>query len=264
MKKIFSLLFLLTIFSPVFSEQDTAISDSENKTESSVESSSDSSTQNDISFNILKDDDDDYDDPEVSEWKIINIWKRISCTFNEGLSFALVNRIQKQKERSNFVWEDRMIGGYFTVQVENLFSFEVIARTQLFYPFFHTFNEQEVFAKQTILYAFDEFVGRPFKYNHYRYITFNAIPGVHLMYQLTDEYHLLYLGLGLIGGIELPITSKWTVLLDGTFIIDYPNLGSNSLMQPYDYSWQYQFSCGIRYSKIKRNKFRFIKRRRKN
>ena len=60
-------------------------------------------------------------------------------------------------------------------------------------PFYNTFNEMQQFPKQTILYAFDVFTGPAFKTNIKEYIRFTLTPGIHYMYQLSDEYHLNYL-----------------------------------------------------------------------
>ena len=78
------------------------------------------------------------------------------------------------------------------------------------------------------------------------------------MYQLSDEYHLGYFGTGAIVGFELPVSSRWTILLDGTFSVDYANLGGNSLMQPYDLAWSWQGSLGFRYSRAKLNNYSYL------
>ena len=83
-------------------------------------------------------------------------------------------------------------------------------------------------------------------------------PGIHYMYQLSDEYHLNYLGAGILTGIELPVARRWTIVNNGTFTLDYANLGSNQRMCPYDYSWSYQISLGVRYSKKYLHKYAYI------
>ena len=40
--------------------------------------------------------------------------------FNEGLSAGIINRIEKQDSRSNFVRENYLIGAYFEMQTENM------------------------------------------------------------------------------------------------------------------------------------------------
>lgn len=69
------------------------------------------------------------------------------------------------------------------------------------------------------------------------------------MYQLSDEYHLNYLGGGTSAGIELPVARHWSILNNGTITLDYANSGTNKDIQNFDISYQYQASIGIRYRK---------------
>lgn len=180
--------------------------------------------------------------------------------FDEGLCFDMVTRLQKQENynRSNFVWQDYLIGAYFDVRTVNMKPFNLMGRTCVYYPFYHTFNGMEQFAKQTILYAFDFFTGVQFQTDMWKYVRLNLTPGIHYMYQLTDEYHMNYLGGGIVAGIELPIARRWTIINNGTFTLDYANLGTNQKMQPYDMSWSYSVSLGVQYSKKKLNKYAYI------
>lgn len=186
------------------------------------------------------------------------IFDKTIFMFNEGFSFVQVTRLQKQEKTSNFVWTDRMIGIYASVQTANFPLSDWYFRAQVLYPYQHIFNDMEVFAKQTVLYAFDFFFGMPFNFKSYKYVNINFIPGLHGMYQLSDEYHLGYFGTGAIVGFELPVSSRWTILLDGTFSVDYANLGGNSLMQPYDLAWSWQGSLGFRYSRAKLNTYSYL------
>lgn len=178
--------------------------------------------------------------------------------YNEGFSYGQVTRIEKQSGRTNFGWEDFMIGIYFSLQTGNIKPFDLTLRTQVFYPFSHTFQGQKMFAKQTILYAFDIFAGPTFQFDFWKYLRLNLTPGLHYMYQLSDEYHLNYVGIGGIVGLELPVSRHCNILLDGTFNLDYPNFGSNQKIQVFNYSWQYQFSVGFRYSLANPNKYSYI------
>lgn len=184
--------------------------------------------------------------------------------FNEGLSFAQVTRLSKQEERSNFVWQDYLIGAHFDVVTENFKPLDLMLRVSAFYPFYHTFNGMQQYSKQTILYAFDLFAGPVIQATMWNYVRLNLAAGLHYMYQLSDEYHLHYLGGAVIAGIELPVAWHWTVLLDGTFSLDYPNFGTNRRMQPYDYAWQYHLDFGIRYSKRARNQYSYIRQSEKS
>lgn len=184
--------------------------------------------------------------------------KKAHLAFDEGVVLSCVNRLQNQEGRTNFNWKDSMVGAFVTVRLNNFFTLDILARTEVFYPFLHSFNGMKVAPKQTLLYAFDEFVGIPFRFDKFKYFALNVVPGGHFMYQLSDEYNLFYIGGGAIVGAELPISSKWTVLLDGTFTVDYPNLGSNKLVQPFNLSWQWQTSLGVRYSKKMTNKYSYL------
>jgi len=214
---------------------------------------------NQIFSQELQDTQENKEIEKIEEIEKVEVGNKPNIFFDEGIALACVNRLQEQEERSNFNWKDSLIGAYFTVHINDFFTFDVLSRTEVFYPFLHTFNGMEVFSKQTILYAFDELVGIDYKLKKFKYFTLNVVPGVHLMYQLTDEYHLFYFGGGLIIGAELPIAKNWTLLADGTFTCDYPNLGSNSLVQPFYFSWQWQTSLGVRYSKKKQNAYSYIK-----
>ena len=178
--------------------------------------------------------------------------------YNEGISFAQVTRIEKQDGKSNFGWEDYMIGAYFSLQTGNIKPFDLTLRTCVYYPFKHTFEGQTVPYKQVILYAFDLFVGPTFQFNFWNYLRLNLSPGLHYMYQLTDEYHLNYLGLGGIAGLELPVSRHCNLLVDGSFTLDYPNFGTNQKIQPFNYAWQYQVSVGFRYSLANPNRFSYL------
>lgn len=180
--------------------------------------------------------------------------------FDEGVCFDMLSRLQLQDDynRSNFVWQDYLIGAYFNVTTMNMKPFNFVGRTCVYYPFYHTFNGMEQFAKQTILYAFDFFTGVQLQADMWKYVRLNLSPGLHYMYQLTDEYHMNYLGGGIIAGIELPIARRWTIINNGTFTLDYANLGTNKKMSPYDLSWSYSVSLGVRYSKKKLNKYAYI------
>ncbi len=180
--------------------------------------------------------------------------------FDEGVTFDMVTRLQKQDDynRSDFVWQDYMLGAYFNVQSENMKPLDSMLRVAVYYPFYHTFDGMQQFPKQTILYAFDLFWGPMLQADMWKYVQLKVAGGLHYMYQLTDEYHMNYLGLGLVAGVELPVARRWTIVNNGTFTLDYANLGTNKQVQPYDYSWSYQGSLGVRYSKKKLHKYAYI------
>ena len=146
---------------------------------------------------------------------------------------------QKQNDRSNFVWQNYFVGACLTLQAENIKYINPMFRIAAFYPFYNTFNGMQQFPKQTILYAFDVFTGSAFKTN-IKDIRFTLTPGIHYMYQLSDEYHLNYPGRGISAGIELPVARHWSILNNGTITLDYANSGTNKDIQNFDISYQYQ------------------------
>lgn len=178
--------------------------------------------------------------------------------FNEGVSFAQITRVELIEDRSNFVRQNYLAGAYFGIQTENMMPVNSMVRIAAYYPFYHTFNGMQQFPKQTILYAFDLFAGPIIQADMWKYVRLNFAGGLHYMYQLTDEYHMHYLGLGALVGCELPVARRWTVLLNGTFTLDYPNLGENRIVQPFAYAWQYQLELGVRYSRRGENKYSYI------
>lgn len=189
------------------------------------------------------------------------ITKKPFVMFNEGFSFAQVTRIEKMENRSNFVRENYLAGLYFGIQTENMMPVNSMIRISAFYPVYNTFNGMQQFSKQTILYAFDLFAGPMIQTDMWKYIRLNFAGGLHYMYQLTDEYHMHYLGLGALAGCELPVAKRWTILLNGLFTLDYPNFGTNRLVQPFSYAWQYHLELGLRYSKRGENKYSYIRSR---
>ncbi|MCI6315785.1 MAG: hypothetical protein MR877_01305 [Spirochaetia bacterium] len=147
----------------------------------------------------------------------------------------------KQNDRSNFVWQNYFVGVCLTLQAENIRYINPMFRIAAYYPFYNTFNGMQQFPKQTILYAFDVFTGSAFKTN-IKDIRFTLTPGIHYMYQLSDEYHLNYPGRGISAGIELPVARHWSILNNGTITLDYANSGTNKDIQNFDISYQYQAS----------------------
>ena len=183
--------------------------------------------------------------------------------FDEGIAFSQITRIEVQDSRSNFVREDYLIGAYWGFQTRNMKPVDSILLFSAYYPFYHTFNGMKQSAKQVLLYAFDIFYAPLFETDMWKYVRIKFAPGPHTMYQLTDEYHMVYFGIAFLLGAELPLSKYWTILTDGFLTVDYANLGSNRKIQPFDYSWQYRLNVGIRYSKRDENQFSYINSRKK-
>lgn len=183
--------------------------------------------------------------------------------FNEGFAFSQVTRLIKQDERSNFVWQDYLVGLYTGFQTVNMRPLNSMVRLSVFYPFYHTFDGMKQDSKQTILYAFDLFAGPMIQTDMWKYVRLNFALGPHYMYELSDEYHHHDLGGGLMAGMELPVARRWTILMNGYFTLDYGNIGTNRTIEPYDFEWSYQLEFGVRYSRKGENKYAYIHKRAK-
>lgn len=221
--------------------------------------------QNTSLFGSSAQDDKDDENVEINERTgFPRIKAKPFIMFNEGFAAAQVTRIQTVSGRSNFVWQNDMIGAFFQIQTRNMKPVNSVIRTSVFYPIYNTFNDVKQYPKQTVLYAFDLFAGPIIETDMWKYVRLKFGLGLHYMYQLSDEYHLNYLGGGALAGLELPIEPRWSILLDGTFSFDYPNFGTNRLVQPYDYSWQYQLNLGVRCSVKGKNKYSYIRQSEKS
>ena len=53
---------------------------------------------------------------------------KIFVVYNEGFAASWVTRIIRQETRSNFVWQDTLLGAYFGIQTRNLRPFDITVR----------------------------------------------------------------------------------------------------------------------------------------
>ncbi len=191
--------------------------------------------------------------------------RKFGLLHNWGISWASITRIQKQTGRSNFVWNDKLIGAYYEMTTNNFLvmgrkvNVDLFARNAFYYPYAYTFNKVKQITTQTLLYNFDLFTGVKFSMNFWDWVTVSAKPGLHVLYQLHDKWHYVHLGAGLGLEAEMPISSRWSFNIGGIFTWDNANLGSNKRMRPFDLSWEYQAQLGFRYSKKKLNPKSFVK-----
>ena len=181
--------------------------------------------------------------------------------FDWGAAVNYNTRIKFQEKRSNFVMKDMMVGAYFTMETVNIKPLDSITRIAAYYPLSGTFNGVPQVSAQVLLYSFDLIFAPLFRLDMWNYVGINIAPGLHFMYQLTDEFHYMQLGAAVLAGLEFPVFEKWTFLVNGVFALDYPNLGSNRDMFPISLAWDYQISIGARYSKKGANKYSYVKSR---
>jgi hypothetical protein len=126
-------------------------------------------------------------------------------------------------------------------------------------PGFSFFNKFPQTPKDFLHYAADLAVGPVFEPNIKDLIRFNLSPGLHVFFQNSDRWNYLHLGAAAQVGIELPISTRWTIYLDGLASLDYGNLGNNRTIEPLDVVYQYQVGLGVRYSKKTPNARPYIK-----
>ena len=179
--------------------------------------------------------------------------------FDEGISFCQLTRIEKLEDRSNFVRENLMLGAYFSTQTVGFPVCDLQLDISAYYPFYQAFNGMKQQPKNIINYAFDGYFAIHGTYDRFKYVLITGSLGMHYMYQLTDEYHMHYLGLGGTLGIEFPLSKRWTIVNRNFFSYDNPNLGKNKLVQPFDASYQYHINLGVRYSRRVHNVYSYIK-----
>ena len=208
-----------------------------------------------INYPTVEEDEDVEINPKTGFPEITEI---PTVILNEGLTFDLLTRIQFNSGKPNYIWQNYLTGAFLEVQSLKMQPVNGIIRFAAYYPVKNSFNQVSQSSSQLILYAFELYAAPVFEASMWHYIRLNYAPGLHLMYQLTDEYHLVYAGLGSLVTVELPVQKYWTVIAEGNFILDYPNFGSNRIIQPFDLSYSMQFSAGVRYSKRYTNTYSYI------
>ena len=183
---------------------------------------------------------------------------KIHFTFDEGGSFVQLTRVEKLSDRSNFVRENMMIGPYFTVKALGLPIADLQLDISAYYPLYQAFNGMEQQPRNVLNYALDTYLALNGTIDKFKYVLLTGSIGMHYMYQLTDEWHMNYLGLGISAGIELPVSAGWTIVNRNYFSYDNANLGSNKIIQPFYAAYQYHINLGVRYSRRIRNEYSCI------
>ncbi len=193
--------------------------------------------------------------------------RRFGLLHNWGLSWAYITRIQKQSNRSNFVWSDKLIGAYYELATHDFLNMgenihvNLFSRQAVYYPYEYKFNKVPQVTTQTILYNFDLFTGAALSLTLKDWVRLAIKPGLHVSYQLHDKFHFVNIGAGFGVEAEVPISSRWSANIGGIWTWDNGNMGSNARMRPFDYVWEYQAQVGFRYSKKCLNIKSFIRYR---
>jgi len=173
-------------------------------------------------------------------------------TFNYGASAAWLTRIIEQTGRSNFVLRDFLPGLYFTAELQNIKRVTPEIRFTAFYPLHSSFNYVPQLPKSPLHFGTDLFAGARIG-TGWDIFRLNAGLGLHMLFLSSDRWNYFNLGAAAAAGIELAFSYGWSLLIDGFVSIDNGNFGMNQYMEPFNITYQYQASIGVRYSKIKRN-----------
>jgi len=180
--------------------------------------------------------------------------KRIFLLFSEGASCSWLTRIIKQTGRSNFVFEDFLVGLYYRMDLHTPIKLTPLVRVAAFYPLITTFNDYPQKPKTPLHYALDMNLGLNFNMLNFAYFRLNAGPAMHMFFLNSDRWNYFELGAALFLGMELPLSPRWTLISNGFASYDNGNLGANRTMEPFDTAYQYQVDIGVRYSKRMENK----------
>ena len=181
--------------------------------------------------------------------------------FDFGVTGSTVNRVINQEayERSNFNFQDTLVGAYMSMQTKHMQPLNSVIRLAGYYPLSFTFNGVPQVSKAILRGSADLFAGILFELDMWNYLRINLSPGLHAFYQYSDRFNYVHVGGGILANIELPIAKYWTIKLDGIASYDYANLGSNKNIENYNVFWQYQLDFGFRYSTKYKNKYNYLK-----
>ena len=180
--------------------------------------------------------------------------KQMLFLFSEGATISWLTRIINQTERSNFVLKDFLVGAYFRTEMVYFDLFKPMIRVAAYYPLISTFNDFPQEPKNPLQIGVDITAGVKFEVVEYNYVRVNVGPALHFLYLSSDRWNYFNLGAAAFLGVEVPVAERWTVVINGFASLDSGNLGGNSLMEPFDVTYQYQIDIGVRYSKKMANK----------
>lgn len=244
-KKLLTIFFILSISLSVYGQQnqENAITDDSNSTEKTE-------------ISLFEKNPKKIDDIFSS-----GIAPRLQFRLGEGISYGQITRIEVLENRSNFVRETFLLGAFFNIQTIDFSVIDFKLQVSAFYPYYNAFNGMRQYSKQVILYAFDLYLGAVYTLDIIKFFSTDLSLGMHYMYQLTDEYHMNYLGLGGEISFNFPITRSWTINNSYFLSYDNANLGTNKKVQPFDAAYQYHISLGVSYSKKHQNNFYYFGRK---
>jgi hypothetical protein len=174
---------------------------------------------------------------------------KLFATFSYGAVASWLTRIIDQTERSNFVFRDFLVGLCFGAEFRNVKYITPMARLTAYYPLISSFNHVPQKPSSPLHFGIDLYTGFRFGFDIKEIVRFHAGPALHMFFLNAERWNYLNLGGAAVVGVEVPLTLKWTLLIDGIASFDSGNLGSSRKMEPFDTVFQYQAGIGCRYSK---------------
>jgi hypothetical protein len=200
-------------------------------------------------------------DPVGSRYEVTK--NKLFASYSYGAVASWLTRIIDQSERSNFVFRDFLPGAYFGAELRNVKYITPMARLTVYYPMTSSFNKVPQYPSNPLHYGIDLLTGFHFGFNIKDIVRLHAGPALHMFFLNAERWNYFNLGAAAVVGVEVPLTPRWTLLVDGIASFDSGNLGANRKMEPFDTAFQYQAGIGCRYSKKHQNeKPFFIKRNR--
>jgi hypothetical protein len=179
---------------------------------------------------------------------------RVFLLSSWGHTCSWLTRIIKQTGRSNFVFEDFLVGLYYRMDLHTPINLTPMARLAAFYPLTSTFNKYPQEPKTPLHYSLDMNMGINFNVFDFAYFRLNAGPAMHLFFLNSDRWNYFEVGGALFIGMELPLSKQWTLIGNGFASLDNGNLGGNRGVEIFDIAYQYQVDLGVRYSRRLENK----------
>jgi hypothetical protein len=179
---------------------------------------------------------------------------KLFVTFSYGAVASWLTRIIDQTGRSNFVFRDFLPGLYFGAELRNIKYITPIVRLTACYPLVSSFNHVPQKPNSPLHFGIDFLTGLRFEFNIKEIIRLHVGPALHMFFLNAERWNYFNLGAAAVAGVEVPLTPRWTLLIDGIASLDSGNLGANRMMEPFDKTFQYQAGVGCRYSKRMQNK----------
>lgn len=170
--------------------------------------------------------------------------------FDYGAASTWITRLKLQTTRSNFVFDDFLVGAYFSAETRNMLKYmNLLGKVAVYYPLSYKFNRHPQLIAQPLAFAADVTLGPLFRVSIKDVLFVKLTPGFHYLFQKSDRFIYSNIGVTGIVGLELPLARRWGIFLNGQASYDWGNFGSNKVLEEYDHVWQYQVSVGVRYTK---------------